>query len=140
MKIVLKEDLDPDLEFYYQNQFKIYSEPYLFWDRETWAIVLITCTIYRIEVDGEYAGDVIFQGKKGTKSIVDFGLFPEYQGKGIGKAVLEQVKKMGKRFTAVTRDETLNFFLKSGFVLKKTVKNYYARSADGHFIAFEQKL
>jgi len=38
-------------------------------------------------------------------------ILPEYQGKGIGKAVLEQVKKMGIKLTAVTRKETLNFFL-----------------------------
>jgi hypothetical protein len=43
----------------------------------------------------------------------------------IGKAVFEQVNKMGKKFTAVTGKETLDFFLKSGFVLKKTIKNYW---------------
>jgi GNAT superfamily N-acetyltransferase len=94
MEITLREDLDPDIDFYYQYQFKIYHEPYLIWDRHTWKTVLATCTVYRIEVDGKYAGDVLLEGRgRGTKSIVDFSILPEYQGKGIGKDVLEQVKK-----------------------------------------------
>ena len=138
MKIALIEDLDPDLDFYYHNQFKIYYAPYLIWDKETWEEVLTTCTVYRIEVNGMSAGDVIFQANKGTKYIVDFGIFPEYQGKGIGKEVLEQVKKMGEKLTAVTRKETLHFFLKSGFSLKKVLRNYYAPSVDGYYIIFEE--
>jgi ribosomal protein S18 acetylase RimI-like enzyme len=139
MEIILKKDFGPDLEFYYQSQFQIYFDPYLIWDRETWEEVLVACDVYQIEVDGKYAGDIIFQGEKGTKYIVDFGIFPEYQGKGIGRTVLEQVKKMGKKFTAVTRKETLDFFLKSGFVLKKTIKNYYAHSVDGYYITIEER-
>jgi GNAT superfamily N-acetyltransferase len=139
MKIALKKDLEPDLDFYYRNQFKIYFDPYLIWDRDTWEAVLNACTVFRIEVDGNYAGDIIFQREKGTNYIVDFGIFPAYQGKGIGKAVIEQIKKWGKKFSAVTRKETLNFFLKSGFVLKKTIKNYYAHSVDGYYIALEEK-
>jgi ribosomal protein S18 acetylase RimI-like enzyme len=138
MKIALIEDFNPDLDFYYHNQFTIYFEPYLIWDKETWESVLTVCTVYRIEVNGQYAGDVIFQGKMGTKYIVDFGIFPEYQGKGIGKAVIEKVKNMGKKLTAVTRKETLGFFLKCGFVLKKTIKNYYAPFVDGYYIVFEE--
>ena len=56
----------------------------------------------------------------------------------IGKAVFEQVNKMGKKFTAVTGKETLDFFLKSGFVLKKTIKNYYAHSVDGYYITLTE--
>ena len=89
MEITLREDLDPDIDFYYHYQFKIYHEPYLIWDRDTWETVLTTCTVYRIEVDGKYAGDVLLEGRgRGTKSIVDLSILPEYQGKGIGKAVL----------------------------------------------------
>ena len=139
MKTVLEEDFAPDLDFYYQNQFKIYHDDYLIWGKETWEIVFITGTVYRIEVDGKYAGDIIFQRKRDATYILDFSILPEYQGKGIGKAVLEQVKKMGKKVTAVTRKETLNFFLKSGFVLKKVIKNYYAHSVDGCYIIFEKK-
>jgi GNAT superfamily N-acetyltransferase len=135
MEITLREDLYPDIDFYFQYQFKIYHEPYLIWDRYTWKTVLVTCTVYRIEVDGKYAGDVLLEGKeRGTKSIVDFSILPEYQGKGIGKDVLEQVKKMGMKLTAVTRKETLNFFLKSGFVLKKRMRNYYDPGVDGYSI------
>ena len=75
----------------------------------------------------------------GERCHLDFSIFPEYQGKGIGKAVLEQIKKHEKKLTAVTRKETLNFFLKAGFVLKKAIKNYYARSVDGYYIIFEEK-
>ena len=95
MKITLRKDLDPDLDFYYRRQFEIFLEPYLTWDRATWEAVIAACTVYRIEVDGGYAGDVILEGQgKGPKYIVDFGLLPGYQGKGIGRAVLEEVKKM----------------------------------------------
>jgi hypothetical protein len=45
---------------------------------------------------------------------------------------------MGKKFTAVTGRETLNLFLKSGFVLKKTIKNYYAHSVDGYYITLTE--
>jgi ribosomal protein S18 acetylase RimI-like enzyme len=138
MRIALREDFDPDVDFYYRYQFRIYHEPYLIWDKETWKAVLATCTIYRIEVDGNEAGDVILEDRgKGVKSIVDFSILPEYQSKGIGKAVLERVKKMGKALTAITRKETLNFFLKAGFVLKKTIRNYYDAGVDGYLIVFQ---
>ena len=137
MQVTLREDRDPDVDFYYRRQFEIYLEPYLIWDRDTWEAVLAACTVYRIEVNGEYAGDVILEGRgKGRKYIVDFGLLPEYQGKGIGRAALEEVKKISPRLSAVTRNEVLGFFLKSGFVLTKTIKNYYSPGVDGYFIAF----
>jgi ribosomal protein S18 acetylase RimI-like enzyme len=140
MKIALQEDPHPDIDFYYQNQFKIYHEPYLIWDRDIWETVLATSGVYRIEVDAEYVGDVLLENRgKVTKSIVDFSLLPEYQGKGIGKAALELVKEKGIRLTAVTRKETISFFLKSGFVIKKRIKNYYAPNVDGYFIGFSQK-
>jgi len=141
MEITLREDLDPDVDFYYQYQFKIYHEPYLIWDRDTWKTALTTCAVYRIEVDGKYAGDVLLEGRgRGTKSIVDLSILPAYQGKGIGKAVLEQVKKMGIKLTAVTRKETLTFFLKSGFVLKKRMRNYYDSGVDGYSITFSNPV
>ena len=141
MEITLREDLDPNIDFYYHHQFKIYHEPYLIWDRDTWETILATCNVYRIEVNGKYAGDVIWEDRgRGTKSIVDLSILPEYQGKGIGKAVLEQAKEMGRKLTAVTRKETLNFFLKSGFVLTKTIKNYYHSGVDGYFITFSKPV
>ncbi len=135
MEIVLREDLDPDTDFYYHHQFKIYHDSYLIWDRDTWEAVLSTCTVYRIEVDGKYAGDVVLEDRgKGAKSIIDFSVLPEYQGRGIGRAVLEKVKEMGGKLTAVTRKETLDFFLKCGFALEKLIKNYYHRGVDGYYI------
>ena len=137
MIITLREDSDPSADFYFHHQFAIYHESYLIWDRETWEMVLATCAVYRVEVDGNYAGDVILEGKpKGTRYIVDFSLLPEYQGKGIGKTVLEEVKKMANKLTAITRKEKLPFFLKSGFTLRKAVKDYYDSGVDGYHIVF----
>jgi GNAT superfamily N-acetyltransferase len=137
MIITLREDFDPSPDFYFQHQFAIYHEPYLIWDRRTWEMLLATCAVYRVEVDGNYAGDIILEGKpKGTRYIVDFSLLPEYQGKGTGKTVLEEVKKMARKLTAITRKEKLLFFLKSGFTLRKTVKDYYDSCVDGYHIVF----
>ncbi len=141
MIITLREDFDPDPEFYYHHQFAIYHQPYLIWDRQTWGMVLATCAVYRVEVDENYAGDVIVEGKpKGTRYIVDFSLLPEYQGKGIGKTVLEEVKKMARKLTAITRKETLTFFLKSRFVVKRILKDYYNLGVNGYYIVFERRL
>jgi ribosomal protein S18 acetylase RimI-like enzyme len=140
MKAVLREDTHPDPKFYYHQQFEIYHEPYLIWDKETWETILATCDVYRIEIDGRCGGDVILEDRgKGIKYIVDFGILPDYQGKGVGKSVLENVKKMTDKLTAVTRKETLHFFLKSGFVLRKTLKDYYQTGVDGYYIVFERK-
>ena len=77
---------------------------------------------------------------KGMTYIVDFSILPEYQGKGVGKAILEQVKTRGEKLTAVTRKETLHFFLKSGFALRRTIKNYYYPGVDGYYLSFETRL
>jgi GNAT superfamily N-acetyltransferase len=139
MKVTLREDTYPDPDFYYHLQFKIYHEPFLIWDRETWKTVLTTCDVYRLEIDGRYGGDVILEDRgKSIKYIVDFSVLPDYQGKGIGKSVLEHIKKMTEGLTAVTRKETLGFFLKSGFVLRKTLKSYYHPGVDGYYIVFER--
>lgn len=141
MIITLREDFNPGLDFYLPQQFAIYYEPYLIWDRETWKRVLASCAVYRVEVDGNYAGDVILDGKpKGTRYIVDFSLLPEYQGKGIGRTVLEEIKKMAKKLTAITRRETLNFFLKSRFLVKRILKDYYNPGIDGYYIVFDRQL
>jgi ribosomal protein S18 acetylase RimI-like enzyme len=139
MKITLREDLHPDPEFYYQVQFRIYHKPYLIWDRGTWNDVIETCDTYRIEVDGIYAGEIILEHREnGAVYIVDFSLLPEYQGKGIGRAVLGELQKERRKITAVTRKDTLDFFLKCGFSLKKKMKNYYERGVDGYLIAFSK--
>ena len=140
MKVTLRDDIHPDPDFYYQQQFEIYHEPYLIWDRETWETVLTTCDVYCLEIDGRCGGDVILEDRgKTIKYIVYFSVLPDYQGKGIGRLALEQIKKMTEKLTAVTREETLHFFLKSGFVLRKTIKNYYHPGVDGYYIAFERK-
>ncbi len=140
MEITLREDLDPDINFYYDCQFEIYHEPYLLWNKEIWETILSTCDVYRIEVDGKYAGDVILEERgRDRRYVIDFSLLPEYQRKGIGKAVVEKLKKMSKRLMAVTRKETLHFFLKSGFVLRKTIKDYYDPDVDGYYLILSEK-
>jgi GNAT superfamily N-acetyltransferase len=137
MKIDFRQDTRPDPGFYYHQQFKIYHAPYLIWDRETWEAILSSCIVYRIEVDSKYAGDVILEKRgRGTLYLVDFSLLPEYQRKGIGREVLERVKKMDRRLTAVTRKETLPFFLKCGFLLSKTIRGYYGPGVDGYAITY----
>jgi GNAT superfamily N-acetyltransferase len=140
MKATLREDTHPDPDFYYHQQFEIYHEPYLIWDRETWETILATCDVYRLEIEGRYGGDVILEDRgKGIKHIVDFSVLPDYQGKGIGRSALEHIKKVAEKLTAVTRKATLYFFLKSGFVLRKTLKNYYHPGVDGYYIALGRK-
>ena len=137
MRVTLRRDLDPSVDFYYHQQFRIYREPYLIWGKNTWNSILAACDMYRIEVNGKYAGDVILEERgRDAKYLVDFSILPECQGKGVGKAVLEKVKNMGRRLSAVTRKETLNFFLKSGFVLKRTIQNYYDPGVDGYDLIF----
>ncbi len=138
MKITLREDLDPDIDFYYHSQFEIYHEPYLIWDRETWEAIINACDVYCIEVDGRYAGDVILEDRgKGTGYIADFSLLPEYQGKGVGVVVMGQLKSKRRRLAAVTRKETVRFFLKAGFLLKKTIKDYYFPGVEGYEIEYK---
>ena len=78
-------------------------------------------------------------GRKGKKYVVDFSILPDYQRKGIGRLALEQIKTMAEKLTAVTRKETLPFFLKSGFVLKRTLRTYYDPGVDGFNIVFERR-
>ena len=137
MKITLRRDSDPQTEFFYGQQFEIYHESYLIWDRETWEAVLTTCVVYQIDVNGANAGDVILEEKgKGVFTIVDFGLLPEYRGKGIGKAVLKEVMKIGKKLMALTRKETLHFFLKCSFVLKRRIRDYYDTGIEGYLVVW----
>jgi len=140
LQVELREDSDPDLDFYYDQQFKVYHEPYLIWERDIWETVLSACSAYLIEAEGNHAGDVILENRGGRGTyIVDLSVLPEYQGKGVGKAVLKRIKGMAKRVTAVTRKETLHFFLKSGFVLQRTMKSYYDPGIDGYYIVFSRK-
>ncbi len=135
MKIRLREDLKPDVDRYYELQFRIYTESYLFWDRDFWEVLLNSSTVFRIEVNGEDAGDVLFE-RRGADAIyiVDFSLLPEYRGKGVGSAVLKQLKNRWRKVTAMTRREVLGFFLNSGFLLKKTINDYYAPGVHGYYV------
>jgi GNAT superfamily N-acetyltransferase len=135
MVIKLRKETNPDADFYCRLQFEIYHEPYLIWSRETWAATLASSDVYHIEINGRYAGNVILEDRgKGERYLADFSLLPEFQGKGFGKAVLEKVKDRGDKLTAFTRKETLQFFLKSGFVLKRTMRNYFSPGADRYYI------
>ncbi len=111
----------------------------MIWSRETWAATLASSDVYHIEINGRYAGNVILEDRgKGERYLADFSFLPEFQGKGFGKAVLEKVKDRGDKLTAFTRKETLQFFLKSGFVLKRTMRNYFSPGVDRYYITFVQ--
>jgi GNAT superfamily N-acetyltransferase len=138
MKISLQQDLHPDLDFYYEAQFRIYKAPYLIWDRAMWAEVLAGCAVWRIKVNGNYAGEIILDEKdRGRKDIVDFSILPEYQGKGVGRAVLEKIKTTARKISAVTRNETLGFFLKCGFLTAVRIRDYYDPGVDGYYIVWD---
>lgn len=140
-EIVLRRDIHPDTRFYYRQQFKVYVEPYLLWNWNTWETILSSCTVYRIEVGGKYAGDVILEQKgRGTRYIVDFSLLPEFQGRGLGRSVMRQLKNSAKRLTAFTRKETLGFFLESGFVLKRKVKDFYDPGIEGYYLTLASQV
>ena len=97
--------------------------------------------MYLCNVNGANAGDVILEGKgKGVFTIVDFGLLPEFQGKGVGRAVLNEIMKIGKMLTAVTREETLPFFLKCGFVVKRRIRDYYDRGIEGYDVVWADRV
>lgn len=137
MDIAIRTDPDPDVEFYYRTQFQIYEEPYLLWDREIWETVAASCEVYRIEVDGKYGGDIILEDRgKGGEYIVDFSILPEYQQRGVGTAVLKHFKNRNRRLLAVTRKETLPFFLKTGFTLRRRIKSYYDHEVDGYYVEY----
>ena len=136
MEITLKKVSNPDPDFYYRHQFEVYHEPYLIWERETWAAILAQCDVYRIEVDGRYAGDAILEDRgKSKKYLADFSIMPEFQGKGIGKTALERLKNRGDRLTAFTRRETLQFFLKCGFIVRRTMTNYFSPGVDRYYVS-----
>ncbi len=138
MKVSLQRDPHPDVNFYYENQFEIYKEPYLIWDRAMWGEVLATCTVWRIKVNGQYAGDIIIDDQgNDRKDIVDFSILPQYQRRGVGKSVLEKIKKTAGKISAVTRNETLGFFLKCGFLPAVRIGDYYHPGVDGIYIVWD---
>ena len=63
MKISLPRDLDPDLDYYYSFQFRIYDEAYLLWDKDLWDMILSTGAAFRVLADGENVGDLILEEK-----------------------------------------------------------------------------
>jgi ribosomal protein S18 acetylase RimI-like enzyme len=136
MKIRLRQDLHPQADFYYKHQFFIYREPYLLWELEMWEEVLLTSDVYRIEVDDAYGGDIILERKgRRTRYIVDLSILPEHQGKGVGRRVVRHLRK-SFALKAITRGETLPFFVKAGFVVKKRIKDYYHPGVDGYYVFF----
>ncbi len=141
MDITIRKDPDPDVEFYFRVQFEIYRESYLLWEREIWEAVTASCDVFRIEVGGKYGGDIILEDRgKGTEYIVDISILPEHQQRGIGTAVLRHFKARSRRLLAITREETLPFFLKSGFMLRRRIKSYYDRGVDGYYVEYSHPV
>ena len=135
MEISLRKEIHPDADFYYRCQFEIFDAPCLIWSRDRWASALLRSDVHRIEVDGAYAGHVILEGRaRGKTYIADLSLLPEYRGRGIGRRVLKGLKEKPGKLTAFTRKETLPFFLKQGFVLRRTMKDYFSPGADRYYV------
>ncbi len=135
MEIVLRKEIHPDPDFYYRRQFEIFGEPFLIWSHDRWAATLLGADVYRIEVDGAYAGHMILESRRrGRTYLADLSLLPGYRRKGIGREVLKELKERTGRLTAFTRKETLPFFLEQGFVLKKTMKDYFSPGVDRYYV------
>ncbi len=135
MKIALRKDTLPEADFYYRRQFEIFDEPCLIWSRDRWSRTLLTSDVHRIEVDGVYAGHVVLEGRqRGKTYIADLSLLPAYRGRGIGREVLKELKERTGMLTAFTRKETLPFFVKQGFVLKRTMKDYFSAGVDRYYV------
>ena len=136
MKVTLRKVEHPDPDFYYRQQFQVYHEPYLIWERKTWAATLMSCDVYCVEVNGRYAGDVMLEERgKGRKYLADFSILPEFQGRGVGRSILESLKKNGSSLTAFTRKETLRFYLKCGFTVRRTTANYFSPGVDRYYVS-----
>lgn len=135
MEIELRKEIRPDADFYYRRQFEIFDEPCLIWSRDRWLKTLSRSDVHRIEVDGAYAGHVILEGRRRSRTyIADLSLLPAYRGKGIGREVLKQLEERTGKLSAFTRKETLPFFLKQGFVLRRTMKDYFAAGVDRYYV------
>jgi len=135
MRIILRKEVDPDPDFYCTRQFQIYREPSLIWSRRTWERIVTTCDVYRIEIDGQDAGEIILENRRnGITYVADFGLLPEYRAIGVGRAVLEKVRERSQKLSAFTRKETLGFFLKSGFIVKRTMKDYFSPGSNRYYL------
>jgi len=135
MEIALRKETHPDADFYYRCQFEIFDEPCLIWSRDRWAVTLSSADVYRIEVAGTHAGHVLLEDRgEGRTYIADLSLFPAFRGRGIGRGVLKELKERAVKLTAFTRKDTLPFFLKQGFVLRRTMKNYFSPGVDRYYV------
>ena len=135
MEIALRKEIHPDANFYYRRQFEIFDKPDLIWSRNRWASTLLRSDVHRIEVDGAYAGHIILESRpKGRRYVADLSLLPGYRGRGIGREVLKELKERTGKLTAFTRKETLPFFLKQGFVVRRTMKDYFSPGVDRYYV------
>ena len=91
-----------------------------------------------VEVDNEIigAGGINFENNHHT-GIISWDYFhPSFQGKGIGRALLQHRLNILKSIPGIqtirvrTAQFTFGFYAKSGFVLKDVVMNYWAPGYD----------
>jgi ribosomal protein S18 acetylase RimI-like enzyme len=67
--------------------------------------------------------------------LLAIGIIPEHQRRGVGRALLEHVEEVGRKYnavemnlwTAVDNEPALSFFQKTGFEIKKFESYYYPK-------------
>ena len=80
--------------------------------------------VYALSLDGNYKGIVVFtSGKQVT--IRDIAVDSAYRNKGIGKALINFIFRLGaETVTAETDDDAVGFYKKCGFTVTETESDY----------------
>ena len=93
-------------------------------------------TMFVLDDDGIKSECVVTDEGKGILEIKNIATFPEFQGKGYAKALIEfLVKEYGARYSVLqvgTGDSplTIPFYEKCGFVRSHTVPNFFTDNYD----------
>ena len=93
-------------------------------------------TMFVLDDDGIKCECVVTDEGKGILEIKNIATFPEFQGKGYAKALIEfLVKEYGARYSVLqvgTGDSplTIPFYEKCGFVRSHTVPNFFTDNYD----------
>lgn len=110
---------------------RIFEEP---WDMGSYAACLRSGCYARVaEEAGTVAGYAVLHQLRGEAEIFTIGVAPEFQGKGIGKALLADLMDEAKRegaFRVVLQvrsanDRAIHIYKNAGFVQAGVISDYY---------------
>ena len=93
-------------------------------------------TMFVLDDDGIKAECVVTDEGNGIIEIKNLATYPEFQGKGYGKTLIEFVARKFKNQFSVLRvgtgesPQTLGFYEKCGFVRSYVVKNFFTDNYD----------